>query len=105
LFCVRPAADHKAEYASFFAPRQQGVTGFTTECLKIAYGGTIGCQHTQTFPRCHASQRPVSPENRQRAIHAFDIQQCLTHAASMLVTATFGKTDLSQSCLIGMIPP
>jgi hypothetical protein len=46
FYPIRPAADHKAEYASFLAPRQQRMTSFATECLKIAYRGSIGCQHT-----------------------------------------------------------
>jgi hypothetical protein len=103
FYPIHPAADHKAEYASFLTPRQQCVTGFTTECLEIAYGGSIGRQHTQTFPWRHAAQRPVSPEHGKRAVHAFDVQQGLAHTVSMLMTGSLGKTELNQSRLNGMM--
>ena len=84
-------ADHKTEYASFLAPRQQRMPCFAAKCLKIRDRRTVGCQHAQALPRRHAPQCAVRLQHGQRAVHAFDVKQGFTHAGKMRMTGPLGK--------------
>ena len=77
---LRAAAYDETQDTGFLAHRDQGVAGFLAERAKVGDSGPVGGEHAQPLPGCHRAQGAVGPQNGQRTVHPFDVEQGFAHA-------------------------